>query len=90
MKITSFPLRLSLLTASCALAFAGVVRGGSFSTDFSSMPSGANVYGSAIVDTSGGAGDNGGVLKLTTASPNQIGSFVIDDLDPGLRAMPVS
>jgi hypothetical protein len=84
-KLISFPIRLSLLTAGCALAFAGVVRGGSFSTDFSSAPSGATVYGSAIVDSTGGAGDNGGVLKLTTASLNQLGSFVIDDLDFGFR-----
>lgn len=66
------------LTATPALA-------GSFSSDFNSgLPSGTAVYGNAIVDTSGGL-TNSGVLKLTSAANSQIGSFIIDDLDPSQR-----
>src|SRR5207248_583765 len=39
----------------------------------------------ATVDTSGGGVAGTGTLKLTTATANQSGSFIIDDLDPGLR-----
>ncbi len=65
--------------------FAAGAWAGSFSTDFESgLPGGANVYGNAFVDTSGGV-SNSGVLKLTTAANNQEGSLVLNDLDSGAR-----
>lgn len=57
---------------------------GTFSADFNdaAVPVGTAVYGNTLVDSSGGAGGSG-VLKLTQAINGQVGSFVIDDLDPG-------
>jgi hypothetical protein len=86
MKVSLSSTRLSLLAAGLVLALAGAARGGSFSSDFSFAPGGATAYGTAFVDSTGGAGDNGGVLKLTVAANDQLGSFIIDDLDPGERA----
>src|ERR1051325_800832 len=87
MKTLDASVRLLAGTFGLALTLAVPLRAGSFSTDFSSAPAGATAYGSAVVDTSGGANDNGGVLKLTAAASgfSQTGSFIIDDLDPGGR-----
>jgi hypothetical protein len=66
-----------------SLGMAGGAVAANFSTDFNSgLPAGANVYGNAMVDASGGVG-NSGALKLTTADASQIGSFVLPDLDGG-------
>ncbi|MGC8744821.1 MAG: PA14 domain-containing protein, partial [Verrucomicrobiia bacterium] len=56
-----------------------------FVTDFESgLPAGANIYGAAVVDTTGGVND-GGCLKLTPATGSQSGSLVIDELTPGKK-----
>ena len=74
------------LTTLAMLAGFGLVASShatTFTTDFNSgLPSGTAVYGDAFVDGTGGVG-NSGVLKITTASNGQIGSFIINDLDPG-------
>ena len=83
MKVFVAPFTRRLVA--CSFCFSLVVRAGSFSSDFNSgLPPGANVFGNALVDSIGGVGDSG-VLKLTTATGNQTGSFIIEDLDPGLR-----
>ncbi len=65
------------------LATVVTTSAGSYSTDFNSgLASGASVYGTAFVDTSGGIG-NGGCLKMTTNAVNQSAGFVLDDLDAG-------
>lgn len=79
MNTSLFPSRLSTLTAGWVVALAGVARGGSFSTDFSSPPGRATAHGNAFVDTTAG------VLVLTPAANDQLGSFIIDDLGPGER-----
>jgi hypothetical protein len=86
MKITFSSTRFVILTAGCALTFAGVARGGSFSANFDdgAVPLGSSIYGDAATAINGGVGDSG-VLMLTTAAFNQTGSFIIDDLDPGSR-----
>ncbi|MGC8830009.1 MAG: PA14 domain-containing protein, partial [Verrucomicrobiia bacterium] len=54
-----------------------------FATDFESgLPANAQVYGSAVVDTTGGV-NNSACLKLTPALGNQAGSLVIGELTPG-------
>src|SRR5213594_3090063 len=83
------PLRLSLrsLWTGAWLYLMGLAaaQGGTFSTDFNAgQPAGTSVQGTATVDVSGGVGDSG-VLKLTEASVNQRGSFIIEDLDAGQR-----
>jgi len=76
----------SKLIVLCSVA-AAAVQAGTFSTDFNSgLPAGTAVYGNAIVDSIGGVG-NSGVLKLTTNVPSELGSFVINDLDPGQRVL---
>jgi hypothetical protein len=54
----------------------------SFNFDDGQVPAGTAVYGSAIVDTSGGVNDSG-TLKITEAANSQSGSFVIDDVKAG-------
>lgn len=56
-----------------------------FATDFNAgLPANATNYGSAIVDTTGGVADSGS-LKLTPATTNLSGGFVINELAPGKR-----
>lgn len=76
--------RLALLSSfATALAAWVHAQAGTFSTDFNAgLPPGTSVYGTAVVDSSGGVGDSG-VLKLTTALLSQQGSFLIADLDGG-------
>ncbi len=68
---------MSLAALGLSVTLAGISYAGSFSSDFSSMPGGAAVYGTAVSD--------GAALVLTPAAASQQGSFVIDDLDPGSR-----
>ena len=87
MKILSVSaLPLAAICFPITLLFPGSGHCGSFSDNFDSgsTPAGTAVYGNAQVDSSGGVG-NSGVLKLTPAAFLQQGSFIIDDLDPGLR-----
>jgi hypothetical protein len=46
-------------------------------------PLGSTVFGSAVIEPTGGVGDTG-VLKITKNVNDQLGSFVIDDLDAGV------
>ena len=68
MKITFSSTRFVILTAGCALALAGVARGGSFSANFDdgAVPPGSSIYGDAATAINGGVGDSG-VLMLTPA-----------------------
>jgi len=55
---------------------------GSFSSNFNAaVPVGTRVLGHAAIDRTGGV-SNSGVLRLTSNAPDQVGSFVIDSLDP--------
>lgn len=74
-----YPLRGPFAALSLSLTLTGLSYAGTFSSDFSSTPGGATAYGSAFVD--------GTALELTPALTSQQGSFVIDDLDPGLRVL---
>jgi hypothetical protein len=49
----------------------------------SGLPANTAVYGSAYIDGTGGVG-GGGCLKLTDSALNQLGSFIIEDLSPGV------
>lgn len=75
-----------LLAAACA--FAGTIvcaQAGSFSADFNDgqVPANSAVFGSAVVNGSGGY-TNSGYLTLTTAAASQLGVFVLTtDLDAG-------
>jgi len=78
--------RLILLvsfTAALWLANQPPTQAGEFASDFNSgsVP-GAQLYGSASIDSTGGA-DGSGALKLTIADYDQIGSFIVDELDGG-------
>src|SRR4030095_13360797 len=56
---------------------------GSFSNDFNNgLPANTAVFGNAVVETTGGAG-NSGVLKLTKSINSQSSSFIIEDFDAG-------
>ena len=72
-----------ILLGLCTLSMESLTAG-TFTADFNdgSVPPGAAVYGSALVDSAGGVAGTG-VLKLTQAINDQTGSFVIEDLDPG-------
>src|SRR5437773_3908676 len=58
---------------------------GTFTADFDDglVPPGTSVSGSAVVEADGGVG-NTGALKLTKAVNGETGSFIIEDLDPGV------
>jgi hypothetical protein len=77
MKITFFSTRFVILTAGCALAFAGVARGGSFSANFNdgAVPPGSSIYGDAATAINGGVGDSG-VLMLTPALTGSISAGI--------------
>ena len=74
-------LALSALAVS-ALVLLASVRAGTFSADFDDgqVPAGAQVFGNAVVESSGGVGGTG-CLKLTMNVNSQSGSIVIEDLD---------
>jgi len=52
-------------------------RAASYTEDFTWTPAGANTYGTALAED--------GVLKLTIADFSQMGSFIVDELDPGRK-----
>ncbi len=54
----------------------------SFNFDNGLVPAGTAVFGTAMVDTTGGIG-NSGCLKITSAQNSQNGAFVISDPDAG-------
>ena len=60
------------------------VMAANFSADFNDglVPTGGNVYGNALVDTTGGVAGTG-TLKITSAQNSQSGSFILGDLDAG-------
>lgn len=61
----------------CGIGVGAGVKAGSFSTDFNAgLPAGSVLSGSAAVD--------GGVLKLTPAASDSLGSWMLADLDGGL------
>ena len=63
----------------------GRARAGEFFSDFNSgVPAGTHVYGDAMVNNTGGVDDTG-VLRLTPAETDKLGTFIVDDLDPGQR-----
>ena len=78
---------------SCAAALvlaAPQTYAGAFSANFNdcvtlpcTAPPGSAVFGSAVIEPTGGVGDTG-VLKITKNVNDQLGSFVIDDLDAGV------
>src|SRR6266567_4310619 len=79
MKTLRQRLQTGLLVSAATLS----AQAGSFSSDFNSgLPAGATLYGTAVVEPTGGVGDSG-CLKLTKASNSQSGSIVLDDLDGG-------
>jgi hypothetical protein len=53
-----------------------------FDFDDGGVPEGAEVYGTAIVEMEGGVEDSG-MLLLTEATNDQLGSFVIEDFNEG-------
>ncbi|MDB6037156.1 MAG: Legume-like lectin family protein [Verrucomicrobiales bacterium] len=58
-------------------------RAGIFNTDFNSgLPPNTSTNGTAVIDTKDGIG-NSGVLKLVSNLGNQLGLFLIGDLDSG-------
>ena len=74
------PFCLCLLISLTAVLTASA---GTFSTDFNSgVPAGASLYGSALVDTTGGP-DGSGCLKMTSAVASASAGFVIDNFDNG-------
>jgi len=75
-------LRCCLQIGTLLVAAAPPTRAGTFSSDFSTAPAGATLYGSAVIEATGGV-SNSGCLKLTKAVNSQSGSFVIDVLDNG-------
>src|SRR6266571_3998104 len=79
MKTIRQCLQTGLLISAATLS----AQAGSFSSDFNSgLPAGATLYGTAVVEPTGGVGDSG-CLKLTKAINSQSGSIVLDDLDGG-------
>src|SRR5438309_1017756 len=75
MKTISQCLQTGLLLSAATLS----AQAGSFSSDFNSgLPAGATLYGTAVVEPTGGVGDSG-CLKLTKAINSQSGSIVLDD-----------
>src|ERR1039458_6191360 len=78
------PMRKSLLPSLLiSLTTTLAAYAGTFTTDFNSgLPAGTAVYGSALVDTTGGVG-NSGCLKMTTNAVNQNAGFIINDLESG-------
>ena len=79
MKTIRQCLQTGLLVSAATLS----AQAGSFSSDFNSgLPAGATLYGTAVVEPTGGVGDSG-CLKLTKAINGQLGSIVLDDLDGG-------
>ncbi len=67
------------------LASALSLSAGTFTANFNDglVPPGTAVSGSAAVESDGGVG-NSGALKLTKAVNGLTGSFIINDLDPGV------
>src|SRR5262245_25272843 len=57
---------------------------GTFSANFNNalIPPNTSIFGNAVVESSGGV-SNSGVLKLTKNIANQLGSFIVSDLDAG-------
>jgi hypothetical protein len=81
--------RILIFCAAALVLAAPQTYAGVFSANFNECstlpctpPLGSAVYGTTVIEPTGGVGDSG-VLKLTKALPSQQGSFVIDDLDAG-------
>ena len=65
------------------LVFVARLEAGEFFSDFDSgVPLGGAVYGHALVGAGGGDHDSG-ALFLTTAQHDQLGTFIVGDLDNG-------
>src|SRR5438552_479629 len=77
-----------IATAIVLLGSAPLAKAGSFFSDFESgQPANTAVFGSALVDTTGGLG-GGGCLKLTDTGASEVGVFIItNDLDSGAPVM---
>src|SRR5262245_52355633 len=72
-----------VLWAACSGGSEAQVR--QFYTDFEDgLPAGTQVRSNAVWSATGGAG-GGGVLKLTEALENQVGSFVVEDFTGGIE-----
>jgi hypothetical protein len=79
-----------LMSCAAALVLAAPqTYAGVFSANFNecstlpcAAPDGSVVFGTTVIEPTGGVG-NSGVLKLTKALPSQQGSFIINDLDAG-------
>jgi hypothetical protein len=61
-----------------------LAHAGSFTANFNDaqVPANAQVFGNAVIESTGGVGDTG-TLKLTKAINSQQGSFIVEDLDNG-------
>ncbi|HVV72285.1 MAG TPA: hypothetical protein VHI52_12420, partial [Verrucomicrobiae bacterium] len=78
MKTLRWYAQTGLLLAAASLP----AQAGTFSSDFSTAPSGATVYGNTVVEAGGGV-SNSPCLKLVKAVNSENGGYVIDDLDSG-------
>jgi hypothetical protein len=66
-----------------SLATVLTASAGTFSTDFNSgQPAGTSLYGSAVVNSTGGP-DGSGCLQMTTGAASQSAGFVINNFDNG-------
>ncbi len=82
--------RTLIFCAATLVLAAFQTHAGVFSANFNecvslpcTAPLGSTVFGSAVIEPTGGVGDTG-VLKITKNVNDQLGSFVIDDLDAGV------
>ena len=74
------PYCLALLVSLSAVLTASA---GTFTNSFNSgLPANTAVYGSALVDTTGGP-DGSGCLKMTGNAASESAGFILNDLDSG-------
>lgn len=78
------PNTIRRVVGALGLCTASALYAGTFQADFNNaqVPAGSAVWGSAVVEATGGVGDSG-VLKLTKSVNDQQGSLVIEDFDAG-------